>query len=379
MRKLGSGTFGVVYAFKTLAEPCAGKMAYGIPLGVNQFGRPFGPSHEFEHRAEVLGAVLAEKKQKKNQTNDAHMLVEYFDKGVVNVHSVREVTALARLGGHANIVAVKSLMVTHMDNHSIAQAFIVMEECPMALSDVCRSAVCIRMRVWARLFRDVLCGLKHMHDARFIHRDVKPANILVSQTFDGLKIADLGASREFGGAHGPPSERTVVTAPYRAIELILGAKSYGPPIDVWAAGVAFAECLGGERIFGDSTDLRPLLKEILNFLGAPPAPVMRELESFLNPDDGPRLRGMFPPMRAYPVMNLMASTSARHGDEPAEIGPLATMCVSALNLSPTKRPTVDALLALPVFGEDNMAARADVADAMLSAHRKQSLKWGAKA
>ena len=361
MRVCGHGTYGFVYAFRTPSEGLAGKMVFGIPIGKEQFGRAFDPATN-DRRVAAFKVAMGAAKEKKRK---AHMLADNFLEKGVNFHSLRELGVLAKLRGHANIVAVKGLMLSRLLDGCVAQAFIMMEECPMPLSDVCRSSVCMRMRVLARVFHDILSGLKCMHDAKIIHRDVKAANILVGPTFATCKLADFGASREFGGSNGKPSEFEVVTVAYRAPELILGAESYGTPIDVWAAGVTIAEVMGGYRIFGDPEKLYGLLKRMFEYLGEPTASTMQELGSFTGPESG-RLRALVPPVRAVPVVKLMTATNACHGDDPMSILPLAKMCISALNMSPTDRPTVDELLAEGVFDEAEMAARNEVAVAMLS-------------
>ena len=81
--------------------------------------------------------------------------------------------------------------------------------------------------------------------AGYLHRDLKPANLLL--TAEGaLKVGDLGLARPHDAAGGRAAAytHTVATRWYRAPELLLGSRRYGPAADMWAVGCIFAEMLG---------------------------------------------------------------------------------------------------------------------------------------
>lgn len=82
-------------------------------------------------------------------------------------------------------------------------------------------------------------GVEFCHSSRIIHRDLKPQNLLIDK--DGnVKLADFGLARAFGL---PVKTYTheVVTLWYRAPEILLGAKEYSTPIDIWSIGCIYAE------------------------------------------------------------------------------------------------------------------------------------------
>jgi len=58
-------------------------------------------------------------------------------------------------------------------------------------------------------------------------------------------------------ARRAPGPRQVVTLWYRAPEILLGAKHYSTPVDVWSIGCIFAEMINQRPLFpGDSARAR---------------------------------------------------------------------------------------------------------------------------
>ena len=80
-----------------------------------------------------------------------------------------------------------------------------------------------------------LCGLKYIHSANVLHRDLKPGNLLVNADCE-LKICDFGLARGYtpgGGSNaqkGAPNQgfmtEYVATRWYRAPEIMLSFANY---------------------------------------------------------------------------------------------------------------------------------------------------------
>ncbi|XP_041828942.1 membrane-associated tyrosine- and threonine-specific cdc2-inhibitory kinase [Melanotaenia boesemani] len=97
--------------------------------------------------------------------------------------------------------------------------------------------------VWSYLC-DLLSALQHLHCHGFVHLDLKPANVLITNS-GRLKLADFGLLLELKPTNTEPHERKVKDdvqegdPRYMAPELLRG--EYGPAADVFSLGVSMLE------------------------------------------------------------------------------------------------------------------------------------------
>lgn len=123
---------------------------------------------------------------------------------------------------------------------------------------------------WSDVRYQVLRGVKFIHSAGVIHRDLKPGlfiyccpavlclrcyivgNLLVNSDCE-LKICDFGLARGFDDtlSEENASQLTeyVATRWYRAPEIMLSFRRYTKAIDVWSLGCIFGELLLGKPLF----------------------------------------------------------------------------------------------------------------------------------
>lgn len=113
----------------------------------------------------------------------------------------------------------------------------------------------------------ILRGLKYLHSARILHRDIKPGNLLVNSNCL-LKICDFGLARVEEPDRWRAMTQEVVTQYYRAPELLMGSRHYTNAIDMWSVGCIFAELLSRRILFQASTPLAQL-ELITDLLGTP--------------------------------------------------------------------------------------------------------------
>ncbi|MGM1060100.1 protein kinase domain-containing protein [Saccharothrix sp. Mg75] len=106
-----------------------------------------------------------------------------------------------------------------------------------------------------RLLAEVASGLAHLHAQRIVHRDVKPANILVRATGDRRTalLTDFGLVKVLGDADLTRVGQVLGTPAYLAPELVHSAE---PTLeaDVYALGVTVYEVLAGRRLFTGTSD-----------------------------------------------------------------------------------------------------------------------------
>uniref|UniRef100_A0A8C0N5F9 mitogen-activated protein kinase n=1 Tax=Canis lupus familiaris TaxID=9615 RepID=A0A8C0N5F9_CANLF len=121
------------------------------------------------------------------------------------------------------------------------------------------------------LVYQMLKGLKYIHSAGVVHRDLKPGNLAVNEDCE-LKILDFGLARH------ADAEMTgyVVTRWYRAPEVILSWMHYNQTVDIWSVGCIMAEMLTGKTLF-KGKDYLDQLSQILKVTGVPGAEFVQKL------------------------------------------------------------------------------------------------------
>jgi eukaryotic-like serine/threonine-protein kinase len=103
------------------------------------------------------------------------------------------------------------------------------------------------------VLRGLAAGLDHAHDEGIVHRDVKPANVLLGS--DGrVKLADLGIATAVEGTRITRSGTVLGTAAYMAPEQLEGHNA-GPAADVYSLAVLAWETLAGRRAYEGRTPL----------------------------------------------------------------------------------------------------------------------------
>ncbi|MFJ8583345.1 Stk1 family PASTA domain-containing Ser/Thr kinase [Streptomyces sp. NPDC093595] len=177
---------------------------------------------------------------------------------------IREAKSVARLS-HPNVVGVFD------QGADGAYVYLAMEYVAgCTLRDVLRERGALRPRAALDILEPVLAALGAAHRAGFVHRDMKPENVLIGD--DGrVKVADFGLVRAVGSATNTTGS-VLGTVSYLAPEQIEHGAA-DTRTDVYACGVVLYEMLTGAKPHSGDTPAQVLYQHLNADVPAPSAAV----------------------------------------------------------------------------------------------------------
>jgi eukaryotic-like serine/threonine-protein kinase len=205
-------------------------------LGAGGMGRLYKVQHTLTGRTEamkVLSAELATEVQ-----------VKRFE---------REMRALAKLR-HPNIAAL------HNATYSENQLVLLMEYIEGETLESIFAAGRVELAIGLGYIRQTLAALGYAHSQGVVHRDVTPANLIV--TPDGqIKLTDFGLAKSYGDQLVTGCGEILGSLPYLAPEQLKGVTHPDRRSDLYAVGAILYELLTGEKPFGANRRLAPVLTD----------------------------------------------------------------------------------------------------------------------
>lgn len=208
-----------------------------------------------------MGAVWLGADEKLNRQVALKRVVNRSDEPTDHTRALREARSLAALN-HRNVMAVYDVV------EDGDQLWLVMEYVPgRSLADLLDRGP-LSPEDAVRIGAQVADGLAAAHERGLVHRDVKPANILV--TDEGIaKIGDFGIAMMLEDPRLTASGLVTGTPSYFAPELARGEEPTAAA-DVWALGATLYTAVEGHALFPAHENPLALLNEIAS--QRPPQP-----------------------------------------------------------------------------------------------------------
>ncbi|CCE80523.1 Piso0_003642 [Millerozyma farinosa CBS 7064] len=208
-------------------------------------------------------------------------ITNIFSKKILCKRSLRELKLLQFFRGHKNITCLYDLdIIPDPVSGDFNEIYLYEELMECDMHQIIRSGQPLTDSHYQFFIYQTLCGLKYIHSADVLHRDLKPGNLLVNADCE-LKICDFGLARGFSEI---PEHNVgfmteyVATRWYRAPEIMLSFTNYTKAIDVWSVGCILAELLGGKPLFRGK-DYVDQLNQILLVLGTPSESTLTKIGS----------------------------------------------------------------------------------------------------
>lgn len=262
-------------------------------------------------------------------------ITNIFSKKILCKRLVRELKLLQFFRGHKNITCLYDLdIVPDPVTGDFNEVYLYEELMECDMHQIIRLGQSLTDSHYQSFIYQLLCGLKYIHSADVLHRDLKPGNLLVNADCE-LKICDFGLARgflEIPEQNAGFMTEYVATRWYRAPEIMLSFTNYTKAIDMWLVGCILAELLGGKPIFRGK-DYVDQLNQILLVLGTP-------RESTLTKIGSTRAQNY---VRSLPIMKKVPYTELFPTANPLALDLLEKM----LTLDPYERITVEQALEHP--------------------------------
>jgi serine/threonine protein kinase len=251
----------------------------------------------------AYGIVVAAKDKTATKKEKTHIAIKKIEKAfehkIFTKRTLRELKIL-RLLSHENIIGISTLLLPK-SREEFEDIYVASPLMETDLTTIIKSPQGLTDEHVQFFVYQILRGLKYVHSAGIVHRDLKPRNLLVNSNCD-LKICDFGLSRATHCADEPGKMTDyVATRWYRAPELLLEVREYGPSVDVWSVGCILAELLR-RKPFLPGSDTRNQLDLTFEVFGTPsedfitaiPKPRLRKFLRSLPPKKPRNLEAFFP-------------------------------------------------------------------------------------
>ena len=190
--------------------------------------------------------------------------IEKAFESLIDAKQALRALKIMRLLANENIIRIKSLQLPR-GKEELKDIYVVMELMETDLGSVIKSSQDLTNEHCQFFLYQILRGLKYMHSAGIVHRNLRPRNLLVNSNCD-MKICDFGLALPLLGVN--VDDISCFTRWYQAPESLLFCDNYTRAMDIWSVGCIFAEMLLRKPLF-PGKDMRHELLLIFNLIGSP--------------------------------------------------------------------------------------------------------------
>lgn len=198
---------------------------------------------------------------KGNKTKVAAKVMPAAAKGMLCPHAVRDLRA-SLAATHPGLLQPKRVGIT-----SSGALITIMSRYDDNLYNFYRSRR-LSMDQIRHIFLKLAQGLVVLHAKGFIHRDIKPLNVLLQSDLSDVRLGDWSLSRDQSVFRAGSLTPYVVSAFYAPPEVLAKQDNYTTAVDVWSLGIMLAEILCGKLPFSFTTRTSYIFN-LLEVLGTP--------------------------------------------------------------------------------------------------------------
>ncbi|KAJ5095154.1 hypothetical protein N7532_007445 [Penicillium argentinense] len=227
----------------------------------------------------TFGEVYKARSKKDNSLVALKKILMHNEKEGFPITAIREIKLLKALS-HKNILRLNEMAIERSrgEGRKKPAMYMVMPYMEHDLSGLLENPAVTFTEAQIKCYlMQLLEGLRYLHANLILHRDMKAANLLISNG-GILQIADFGLARPYdepppqpgkgGGEARNKYTALVVTRWYRPPELLLQLRQYTTAIDMWGVGCVFGEMFKGKPILSGNSDLNQA-HLIFSLVGAP--------------------------------------------------------------------------------------------------------------
>lgn len=256
-----------------------------------------------------------------------------FDSPVDAKRIVREVKLLRHFK-HENVIGLRDL-VPPPDGVPFEDTYLIMDYMEADLHKIIYSRNLLSDQHVQYFTYQILKGLKYIHSANVIHRDLKPNNLLVNGNCD-LKICDFGLARGVNEEEDYELTEYVVTRWYRAPEIMCSCQEYDNKIDIWSVGCIMAELINRKPLFRGND----YIKQMNCIFDVQGTPTEEDMKVITNEKALEYIKSL-PKKEPVPFYKVFGNANMQALD----------LLEKMLQFNPNKRWSVEECLAHPYFKE----------------------------